>query len=69
MWLVAVSFCALAKLKPNAVFRGLIGPKRQFGKGGVYYGEVYAVIAGAVLPLMLWWWHLQDSESSIYLSH
>lgn len=36
---------------------GLIGPRRQFGKGGVYYGPIYAIVAGAVLPVFFWWWN------------
>lgn len=40
----------------SPISRGLIGPKRQFGKGGVYYGEIYALLAGAMIPLFLWWW-------------
>ncbi|KAG8987047.1 hypothetical protein FRB90_003622 [Tulasnella sp. 427] len=40
-----------------SIIWGLIGPKRQFGKGAVYYGPVYAAIAGAVLPLVVWWWN------------
>ncbi|KIO28918.1 hypothetical protein M407DRAFT_71241, partial [Tulasnella calospora MUT 4182] len=39
-----------------SIIWGLIGPRRQFGKGGVYYGEIYGLIAGAVLPLLIWWW-------------
>ncbi|KIO28855.1 hypothetical protein M407DRAFT_21934 [Tulasnella calospora MUT 4182] len=43
---------------------GLIGPKRQFGKGGVYYGPIYAVIAGAVLPVLFWWWNRRSPGRS-----
>ncbi|KAG8988455.1 hypothetical protein FRB90_002728 [Tulasnella sp. 427] len=39
-----------------SVIWGLIGPKRQFGKGGVYYGEIYALVAGALIPLLVWLW-------------
>ncbi|KIO28917.1 hypothetical protein M407DRAFT_71224 [Tulasnella calospora MUT 4182] len=39
-----------------SIIWGLIGPRRQFGKGGVYYGETYALVAGAVLPTLIWWW-------------
>ncbi|KAG9049592.1 hypothetical protein FS837_009792 [Tulasnella sp. UAMH 9824] len=43
---------------------GLVGPKRQFDKGGIYYGPIYAVIAGAVLPVFFWWWNRRSPGRS-----
>ncbi|KIO28914.1 hypothetical protein M407DRAFT_229195 [Tulasnella calospora MUT 4182] len=48
-----------------SVIWGLIGPRRQFGKGGVYYGEIYALIAGAMFPLLIWWWCQLQPKSSL----
>ncbi|KAI9511495.1 OPT-domain-containing protein [Russula earlei] len=33
---------------------GLIGPSRQFGPGSIYHPQLYAIIAGALLPLPFW---------------
>lgn len=46
-------------------YRGLIGPARQFGKGGVYYGEIYALVGGALLPLLLWGWRRFHPETRL----
>ncbi|KAG8832746.1 hypothetical protein FRC17_000756 [Serendipita sp. 399] len=35
---------------------GLIGPTRQFGPGTFYHGHLYAMIAGALLPIPIWLW-------------
>ncbi|KIO20796.1 hypothetical protein M407DRAFT_81165, partial [Tulasnella calospora MUT 4182] len=35
----------------------LVCPGSQFGKGSIYYGPLYAAIAGSVLPVFLWWWN------------
>ncbi|KAG9048875.1 hypothetical protein FS837_011784 [Tulasnella sp. UAMH 9824] len=40
----------------SSIVWGLIGPARQFGKGAVYYGEIYALVGGALFPLFLWGW-------------
>jgi hypothetical protein len=34
--------------------RGLIGPSRQFGRGSIYYPQLYAIIVGALLPFPFW---------------
>jgi hypothetical protein len=36
--------------------RGLVGPERLFSKGALYYPQVYAALAGAILPIPLWLW-------------
>ena len=36
--------------------RGLIGPGRLFSKGTLYHPQVYAAIAGALVPIPLWLW-------------
>ncbi|KAI0001085.1 OPT oligopeptide transporter protein-domain-containing protein [Russula vinacea] len=33
---------------------GLIGPSRQFGRGSIYYPQLYAIIVGALLPFPFW---------------
>ncbi|KAH7098305.1 OPT-domain-containing protein [Auriculariales sp. MPI-PUGE-AT-0066] len=33
---------------------GLLGPTRQFGKGGMYHPELYALVFGALLPIPFW---------------
>ncbi|KAH7883260.1 OPT oligopeptide transporter protein-domain-containing protein [Phlebopus sp. FC_14] len=42
---------------------GLIGPTRQFGSGSLYHPELYAIIAGAVLPLPFWLWQRRYPNS------
>jgi hypothetical protein len=38
------------------LFRGLIGPDRQFGRHALYYNQLWALLIGAFLPLPLWLW-------------
>ncbi|KAG8992138.1 hypothetical protein FRB90_001075 [Tulasnella sp. 427] len=47
-----------------SIIWGLVGPTRQFGNHGIYYGPVYATIASALLPLMLWWWNRRHRKPS-----
>lgn len=42
---------------------GIIGPTRQFGKGTLYYPELYAIIVGAILPVPFWLWQRQYPNS------
>lgn len=35
-------------------YRGAIGPKIQFAKGGMQAIQVYGLVAGAVAPLVIW---------------
>ncbi|KAG8972025.1 hypothetical protein FRC05_010438 [Tulasnella sp. 425] len=53
------------KLPPRTVFSGrvmhtasilwgTIGPRHQFGQGGVYHLELYALVVGAILPIPFW---------------
>jgi hypothetical protein len=37
-------------------YRGLIGPARLFSKGSLYHPQVYALLIGAILPVILWLW-------------
>jgi hypothetical protein len=46
----------LLSLQEFKTCRGLIGPTRQFGKGGLYHPQLYALIVGAFLPLPFWLW-------------
>jgi hypothetical protein len=39
---------------PVFSIRGLIGPSRQFGRGSIYYPQLYAIIVGALLPFPFW---------------
>lgn len=43
--------------------RGLIGPSRQFGKGALYYPQLYALIIGVFLPIPFWLWHRRYPSS------
>lgn len=36
--------------------RGLVGPRRLFGKNGIYRFHPYGILIGAVLPVLLWAW-------------
>ncbi|KAG8998790.1 hypothetical protein FRB90_012233, partial [Tulasnella sp. 427] len=36
---------------------GLIGPRRLFGKNGIYRFHPYGILIGAILPLLPWLWH------------
>ncbi|KAG2142311.1 OPT oligopeptide transporter protein-domain-containing protein [Suillus bovinus] len=42
---------------------GIIGPTRQFGKGTLYYPELYAIIVGALLPVPFWLWQRRYPNS------
>lgn len=42
---------------------GLVGPKRQFGPGSIYYPFLYALIIGAFLPLPFWLWQRWHPKS------
>lgn len=42
---------------------GIIGPTRQFGKGALYYPELYAIIVGAFLPVPFWLWQRRYPNS------
>lgn len=42
---------------------GIIGPTRQFGKGTLYYPELYAIIVGAFLPVPFWLWQRRYPNS------
>lgn len=44
--------------------RGLIGPERQFGKASLYHPALYALLLGAVLPLLVWLWVKKVRSSS-----
>ncbi|PCH33359.1 OPT oligopeptide transporter [Wolfiporia cocos MD-104 SS10] len=46
-----------------SVLWGVIGPTRQFGKGSMYYPELFAVIVGAVLPIPFWLWQRKYPDS------
>lgn len=43
--------------------RGLIGPSRQFGNGSIYHPQLYALVAGAMLPVPFWLWQRRHPES------
>jgi hypothetical protein len=43
--------------------RGLIGPSRQFGPNSIYHAQLYALIAGAVLPVPFWIMHRRRPDS------
>jgi hypothetical protein len=45
--------------------RGLIGPSRQFGKGSLYHPQLYAIIAGALVPVPFWLWYRRHPDSWI----
>jgi len=48
---------------------GLVGPKRQFGPGSVYYPFLYAIIIGAFLPIPFWLWQRWHPKSRVkYIS-
>ncbi|ODO11857.1 OPT family small oligopeptide transporter [Cryptococcus amylolentus CBS 6273] len=40
----------------SSIIWGLIGPERLFSKGSSYYPQVFALVAGAILPIPLWFW-------------
>jgi hypothetical protein len=46
-----------------SIFRGLIGPKRQFGKGETYHPQLYALIFGALIPIPFWLWQRKFPQS------
>ncbi|KAG1723121.1 OPT oligopeptide transporter protein-domain-containing protein [Suillus paluster] len=42
---------------------GIIGPTRQFGKGALYYPELYAIVVGTFLPIPFWLWQRRYPNS------
>ena len=46
------------------LIRGLIGPERQFGPASLYHPALYAMLLGAVLPLLVWLWARKVSTDS-----
>ncbi|KAF8606444.1 OPT superfamily oligopeptide transporter [Ceratobasidium sp. AG-I] len=44
---------------------GLIGPKRQFGKGELYNPELYALIFGALIPIPFWLWQRKYPQTRL----
>ena len=36
---------------PRFLYRGLIGPTRQFGTGSIYHPHLYAIIVGTFIPI------------------
>lgn len=63
IWYVCLSFQLLCLFSMMRVCRGLIGPTRQFGKGTLYYPELYAIIVGAFLPVPFWLWQRRYPNS------
>ena len=43
--------------------RGLIGPARQFGTGSIYHPHLYAIIAGAFIPMPAYFWQRRYPNS------
>jgi OPT oligopeptide transporter protein len=43
--------------------RGLIGPSRQFGPNSIYNPQLYAIIAGAILPFPFWFLQRRHPDS------
>lgn len=48
------SHAVIADVILSFLIRGLIGPSRQFGPHSIYNPQLYAIIAGAFLPLPFW---------------
>jgi len=44
---------------------GLIGPGRQFGKGALYYPQIYALLWGGLIPIPFWLWQRRYPNSWI----
>ncbi|KAG9120714.1 hypothetical protein FRC07_003674 [Ceratobasidium sp. 392] len=44
---------------------GLIGPRRQFGKGELYHPELYALVFGALIPIPFWLWQRKFPQSRL----
>lgn len=47
------------------VYRGLIGPRRQFGRNSIYGPELYALLFGAVIPIPFWLWRRRFPDSRL----
>lgn len=45
--------------------RGLIGPQRLFSAGSTYSPQVYAAVAGAIVPIPLWFWVRRKPGSTL----
>jgi hypothetical protein len=66
----ALPYVAMGRLVCSQDFnRGVIGPARQFGTGALYHPQLYALIAGAFLPIPFWLWQRRYPSSWIrYIS-
>ena len=47
----------------SLIFRGLIGPARQFGTGSIYHPHLYAIIAGVFIPMPAYFWQRRYPNS------
>ncbi len=54
VWYVFICCLAYVPYLDGIVFRGLIGPSRQFGTGSIYHPHLYAILAGVFLPIPFW---------------
>ncbi|KAK8865665.1 OPT family small oligopeptide transporter [Kwoniella newhampshirensis] len=58
--------CAMTKtFFTSTIIWGLIGPERLFSKGAMYYPQVFAALAGAILPIPLWLWVRKFPKSNL----
>ncbi|KAG9050893.1 hypothetical protein FS837_001547 [Tulasnella sp. UAMH 9824] len=48
---------------------GLVGPRRLFGKNGIYRFHPYGILIGAVLPVLPWLWHRRRPNSLFATLH
>src|SRR5258706_6914617 len=47
------------------VYRGLVGPARQFGPTGVYKYLMYAMLAGGIAPIPFWLWQRRFPDTRL----
>src|SRR5258706_13103973 len=47
------------------VYRGLVGPTRQFGPAGVYKYLMYAMLAGGIAPIPFWLWQRRFPDTRL----
>jgi hypothetical protein len=63
--LVRLAIQAVLCVRSYSIFRGLIGPKRQFGTGETYHPQLYALLFGALIPIPFWLWQRKFPQSRL----
>lgn len=61
--------CAHRPFSALFCYRGLVGPTRLFGPGAPYSVFLYALLAGAVAPIPIWYYQRRHPDSRLKFVH